>query len=108
MCDLKENLWLCLECGNPGCGRSQLGGVGGNCHALAHSDMPPHAVAVQLGSISADGSADIYCYKCNEERTDPNLATHLANWGIDITGREKTEKSLMEMQVEHNLKWEFS
>ena len=108
MCDLKENLWLCLECGNLGCGRSQFGGVGGNSHALAHSDMAPHAVAVKLGSITADGSADIYCYKCNEERTDPNLATHLANWGIDITGREKTEKSLMEMQVEHNLKWEFS
>lgn len=108
MCDLKENLWLCLECGNLGCGRSQFGGLGGNSHALAHSDMTPHAAAVKLGSITADGTADIYCYKCNEERTDPNLATHLANWGIDITGREKTEKSLMEMQVEHNLKWEFS
>lgn len=108
MCDLKENLWLCLECGSLGCGRSQFGGIGGNSHALAHSDLASHAVAVKLGSITADGSADIYCYKCNEERTDPDLATHLARWGIDITGREKTEKSLMEMQVEHNLKWEFS
>ena len=26
-CDLKENLWLCLECGNLGCGRQQYGSV---------------------------------------------------------------------------------
>lgn len=65
-------------------------------------------MAVKLGSITAEGSADVYCYKCNEERVDPDLATHLAHWGIYLAGREKTEKSLMEMQVEHNLKWEFS
>ncbi|KAJ9199987.1 hypothetical protein DTO166G4_8418 [Paecilomyces variotii] len=108
MCDLKENLWLCLECGNLGCGRSQFGGVGGNSHGLAHANSSSHAVAVKLGSITADGSADIYCYKCNEERTDPELASHLAHWGINIAEREKTEKSLMEMQIEHNMKWEFS
>lgn len=108
MCDLKENLWLCLECGNLGCGRSQFGGVGGNSHALAHSDQTSHGVAVKLGSITADGTADIYCYKCNEERTDPDLAAHLSHWGINIAEREKTEKSLMEMQIEHNMKWEFS
>ncbi|KAE8348173.1 hypothetical protein BDV28DRAFT_153138 [Aspergillus coremiiformis] len=108
MCDLKENIWLCLECGKLGCGRSQFGGIRGNSHALAHSDLTSHAVAVKLGSITADGSADIYCYKCNEERTDPNLAIHLAHWGINLAGREKTEKSLMEMQVEQNLKWDFS
>ncbi|KAL2844294.1 hypothetical protein BJY01DRAFT_215023 [Aspergillus pseudoustus] len=108
MCDLKQNLWLCLVCGNLGCGRSQFGGTGGNSHGLAHSDATSHAIAVKLGSITADGSADIYCYACNEERTDPDLATHLAHWGINLAGREKTEKSLMEMQVEQNLKWDFS
>lgn len=108
MCNLKENLWLCLECGNLGCGRSQFGGIGGNSHALAHSELTSHAVAVKLGSITADGSADIYCYRCNEERIDPDLASHLAHWGINILAREKTEKSLMEMQVEHNLKWDFA
>ncbi|KAJ6007947.1 hypothetical protein N7540_011923 [Penicillium herquei] len=107
-CDLKENLWICLECGNIGCGRSQFGGTQGNSHALAHADGSSHAVAVKLGSITAEGSADIYCYTCNEERIDPELANHLAHWGIFLAGREKTEKSLMEMQVEHNLQWEFS
>ena len=29
-CDLKANLWLCLVCGNLGCGRKQPDGSGGN------------------------------------------------------------------------------
>lgn len=107
-CELKENLWLCLQCGNHGCGRAQFGGVGGQSHGLAHADATSHPVAVKLGSITPEGTADIYCYKCNEERTDPELAMHLAHWGIDIAEREKTEKSLTEMQIEQNLRWEFS
>ena len=108
MCDLKENLWLCLECGNLGCGRAQFAGGGGNSHGLAHTDSTSHAVAVKLGSITPEGSADVYCYKCNEERIDTELAGHLSHWGIKIAEREKTEKSLMEMQVEQNLKYDFS
>ncbi len=108
MCDLKENLWLCLQCGNLGCGRQQFGGIGGNSHGLKHTELSSHAVAVKLGSITPDGTADIYCYACNEERSDPELAAHLAHWGINVAEREKTEKSLTEMQIEQNLKWEFS
>ena len=108
MCDLKENLWLCLECGNLGCGRSQFGGVGGNSHGLEHTERTSHAVAVKLGSITPEGTADIYCYACKEERTDPELGKHLAHWGINIAEREKTEKSLTEMQIEQNMRWDFS
>jgi len=107
-CDLKANLWLCLECGALGCGRAQVGGVGGNSHGLAHATETGHAVAVKLGSITPEGNADVYCYQCNEERIDTELAKHLAQWGINIADREKTEKSLMEMQVEQNLSWAFS
>lgn len=107
-CDLHENLWLCLECGNLGCGRKQMGGVDGNSHALAHSDESSHGVAVKLGSITPEGTADIYCYKCDEERLDENLGEHLAHWGIMLAERQKTEKSLTEMQIEQNLKWDFS
>ncbi|KAF2271677.1 ubiquitinyl hydrolase [Westerdykella ornata] len=107
-CDLKENLWLCLTCGNLGCGRAQFGGVGGNSHGLAHTQSTKHPVAVKLGSLTADGTADIYCYACDEERIDPELPNHLAHWGIDIKDRVKTEKSLTEMQVEQNLRWEFA
>ncbi|KAL9080977.1 MAG: hypothetical protein Q9157_000387 [Trypethelium eluteriae] len=108
MCDLKENLWLCLMCGNLGCGREQYGGVGGRSHGLAHFDQTQHPVAVKLGSLTADGTADIYCYACNEERLDTELVAHLAHWGINIADRQKTEKSLTEMQIEQNLRWEFS
>ena len=108
MCDLKENLWLCLQCGNLGCGRSQYGGVGGNSHGLKHTELSSHAVAIKLGSITPEGTADIYCYACNEERVDPELSAHLAHWGINIADRQKTEKSLTELQIEHNLKWDFS
>jgi ubiquitin carboxyl-terminal hydrolase 5/13 len=107
-CDLKENLWLCLECGNLGCGRAQFGGVGGNSHGLAHATESQHGVAVKLGSITPEGSADVYCYKCDEERLDSNLAPHLAHWGIILAEQVKTEKSLTEMQIEQNLRWEFS
>lgn len=107
-CDLKENLWLCLQCGALGCGRAQFGGVGGNSHALTHSKETGHGVAVKLGSISAQGTADVYCYTCDDERVDESLATHLANWGINIAERQKTEKSLTEMQIEQNLKWDFT
>jgi len=107
-CDLKENLWLCLQCGNLGCGRAQFGGVGGNSHGLAHADATGHPVAVKLGSITPEGNCDIYCYSCNDEKNDPEIKTHLAHWGINIAERQKTEKSLTEMQIEQNLRWEFS
>ncbi|KAI0554648.1 ubiquitin carboxyl-terminal hydrolase 14 [Xylaria curta] len=107
-CDLKENLWLCLVCGNLGCGRAQFGGVGGNSHGLAHATESNHGVAVKLGSITPEGSADVYCYQCDEERLDSDLALHLAHWGIILADQVKTEKSLTEMQIEQNLRWEFS
>ena len=108
LCELRENLWLCLECGNLGCGRAQFGGLQGNSHGLEHKNRTGHAVAVKLGSITPEGTADVYCYACDEERIDGDLGTHLAHWGIMIANRQKTEKSLMEMQVEENLRWEFS
>lgn len=108
MCDLQENLWLCLTCGNLGCGRAQFGGVGGNSHALDHYRQTGCPASVKLGSITPEGTADIYCYQCDEERKDPKLAEHLKNWGIDLAGVEKTEKSLTELQLEQNIKWDFS
>ncbi|PHH62077.1 hypothetical protein CDD81_7570 [Ophiocordyceps australis] len=107
-CDLRQNLWLCLECGRLACGRKQMGGVDGNSHALAHATQSGHGVAVKLGSITPEGTADIYCYKCDDERVDDHLDKHLAHWGIMLAQRQKTEKSLTEMQIEHNLKWDFN
>ncbi|KAI9680272.1 MAG: hypothetical protein M1822_007271 [Bathelium mastoideum] len=107
-CELRENLWLCLTCGNLACGRAQYGGIGGRGHGLEHYTETRHPIAVKLGSLTADGTADIYCYACDDEKVDTELVAHLAHWGINIADRQKTEKSLTEMQIEQNLRWEFS
>lgn len=96
-CDLQENLWACMTCGNLGCGRAQFGGVGGNGHGLKHFEATNHPVAVKLGTITQDGKADIFCYSCGEERIDENLVSHLKNFGIFLESVQKTEKSLGEM-----------
>ncbi|KAI8451676.1 hypothetical protein BY996DRAFT_4585560 [Phakopsora pachyrhizi] len=107
-CELSSNLWLCLRCGSLGCGRAQYGGIGGNGHALQHYQSTGHAVNVKLGTITAEGSADLYCYQCDDARTDEKLQFHLAHFGIEIAKQEKTEKSMTELQVEHNMKFDFS
>lgn len=106
-CELKENLWLCVQCGTLGCGRQQFGGIKGNGHAMEHAAVTGHGVAVKLGSITPEGTADVYCYTCDDERIDNDLGTHLAHWGIILADRQKTEKSLTELQVEQNMNWEF-
>ncbi|KAJ7217214.1 hypothetical protein GGX14DRAFT_602632 [Mycena pura] len=108
-CELSSNLWLCLTCGSLGCGR-QLYGVatGGNGHGLRHFQETGHPVCVKLGTITPEGDADIYCYKCDDARLDPALADHLSAFGINVKTAEKTEKSMTEMQIEHNLKYDFS
>ena len=142
-CDLKDNLWLCLTCGSLGCGRQQFGGLSGNGHGLAHYEASGHAVSVKLGTITPEGGAgaiffsplyysflpitcaDIFCYMCNDAKEDPDLARHLASFGINVQTLTKTEKSMTELvrltraasvfpaltlqqQIEQNLKYDFS
>ncbi|KAI9293374.1 ubiquitinyl hydrolase [Neoconidiobolus thromboides FSU 785] len=107
-CDLKENLWLCLTCGNLGCGRKHYDGSGGNEHGLNHFQLKGHGACVKLGTITADGTADIYCYRCDDEMIDPELSIHLKPFGIELEEQIKTEKNMMELQLEHNLKYEFN
>lgn len=108
-CDLTSNLWLCLTCGSLGCGRAQFGVTnGGNGHGLAHYHATRHPVAVKLGTITPEGNADIYCYLCDDSKLDPSLSNHLAIFGINLSAQTKTELSVTEMQIEHNLKYDFS
>lgn len=107
-CDLEENLWMCLTCGNIGCGRQQFDGSGGNGHGSKHFETHQHPLAIKLGTITADGSGDVHCYVCDEMRLDPELEKHLVTFGIDITTVEKTEQTMAELQLEQNLKYDFS
>ena len=56
-----------------------------------------HPVAVKLGTITPEGTADVFCYTCGEERLDEKLAQHLGHFGIKIDSQQKTEKTLGEL-----------
>ena len=109
-CELTENLWICLHCGTLGCGRQQFGtALKGNSHALSHFEKTDHPVAVKLGSLSADSedSCDVYCYRCNDEVKVPNLAEKLLRFGLDLKSTVKTEKSLVELNIDQNMNYDF-
>lgn len=109
-CDLAENLWVCLTCATVGCGREQFGSaLKGNSHALSHFESTGHAVAVKLGSLSSDeDSCDCYCYSCNDEVKVPQLGPTLLTIGIDLQAAVKTEKNLIELNLETNKNWQFN
>ncbi|AMD22362.1 HGR023Cp [Eremothecium sinecaudum] len=109
-CDLDNNLWLCLHCGHIGCGREQVG-IQGSSHALAHYEETSnsHPLAIKLGSLSRD-SSDVYCYACDDDVRfgDKNqLALILASYGITLDDQVAKERTLLELQVEQNMSWDF-
>lgn len=110
LCDLTLNLWVCLTCGTVSCGRSQFGSdIKGNSHALAHYDLCGHPVAAKLGSLSPEEEkCDCYCYKCNDEVKVPGLSSTLKSFGIDISTAVKSEKTLVELNLETNKNWQFN
>ncbi|KAJ1729080.1 ubiquitin C-terminal hydrolase Ubp14 [Coemansia biformis] len=107
-CDKRDNLWLCLTCGHAGCGRRQYDGSGGNNHGVEHFQQTGHLVSVKLGTITPEGTADAYCYSCDDNREDPHLAAHLHTFGIGVETQQKTEKSIAELELEQNLRFDFS
>lgn len=93
-CELSTNLWLCLTCGNIGCGRSNWDGTGGNSHGIKHFETSGHPLVVKLGTITPDGNASLYCYSCNEDVQDQSLPEHLQVLGIEVARQKKTEKTV--------------
>lgn len=98
-------------------------GSGGNNHAVEHYSAVGYPLAVKLGTITKDGKADVYSYSEDDMVEDPNLIEHLAHWGelklglkyllfhlfffflgINIANMEKTEKSMIELELELNQK----
>lgn len=106
-----QNLWLNLSTGYIGGGRKNWDGTGGSGAALAHYQETGnlYPLCVKLGTITAHG-ADIWSYAPDEDCLviDPQLPQHLAHWGINIMTLEKTDKTLSEMDVELNLKYDWS
>ncbi|XP_049543524.1 ubiquitin carboxyl-terminal hydrolase 5 isoform X2 [Anopheles darlingi] len=101
-CDLTSNLWLNLTDGSIMCGRKFFDGSGGNDHAVNHYKETSYPLAVKLGTITADGKGDVYSYSEDDMVEDPHLVKHLAHWGINVGQLEKTEKSMIELELDLN------
>ena len=104
-CDLKQNLWLCLTCGNLSCGRKE---TGGKEHAIEHYNKTKHPLVVKVGTITPDGKASLYCYACDNDVKDESLEQHLKTFGIDINTQKKTDKTITEMNLQINLNFTLS
>lgn len=100
-CNLTENLWLNLTDGNIFCGRRNFDGSGGNNHAIEHYLKTKYPLAVKLGTITPQG-ADVFSYAEDDMVEDPNLKKHLAHFGIDIEQMQKTEKTMIELEISLN------
>lgn len=106
-CSLTSNLWMCLQCGHLGCGRAQFGGIEGHSHALAHFEATGHPCSVKQGTITPEGTGDVYCYACNDAVVDPALGAHLQHLGVPVATLSKTEKSMTELQLDQNVQFDF-
>jgi ubiquitin carboxyl-terminal hydrolase 5/13 len=81
-------------------------GSGGNNHAVEHYELTKYPLAVKLGTITADG-ADVYSYDEDSMVEDTLLAHHLAHFGINRMILTKTDKTMEELEVDANLKFQF-
>jgi ubiquitin carboxyl-terminal hydrolase 5/13 len=70
--------------GHLGCGRRHWDGSGANNHAVDHGQNSGHPIVCKLGTITPEGTASIYCYKCDDDVFDSKLAEHLKVLGINI------------------------
>ncbi|KAL1233851.1 Ubiquitin carboxyl-terminal hydrolase [Trichinella pseudospiralis] len=105
-CDKTDNLWLNLTDGMIFCGRKLWDGGGGNNHSMDHYCKTGYPLSVKLGTISSNG-ADVFSYDEDDLVNDPQLEKHLKHFGIDLAAMEKTEKSMIELELDFNQKWEF-
>ncbi|CAH4028278.1 unnamed protein product [Pieris brassicae] len=103
-CDLTTNLWLNLTDGSILCGRRFFDGSGGNDHAVEHYRKTGYPLAVKLGTITIDGKGDVFSYAEDDMVEDPYLADHLKHFGINVQQLQKTEKSMVELELELNQK----
>ncbi|CAH0692006.1 unnamed protein product [Spodoptera exigua] len=101
-CDLTTNLWLNLTDGSVLCGRKFFDGSGGNDHAVEHYRETGFPLAVKLGTITADGKGDVFSYAEDDMVEDPFLADHLKHFGINVQQLQKTDKSMIELELELN------
>lgn len=99
VCHSEVNLWICLICGNIGCGRYD------GAHAFAHFKETSHAFSMDLATQRVwDYVSDAYVHRIIQSKTDGKLvelpaADHSAldppDW-TDAVPREKLENMSVE------------
>ena len=107
-CDMVGNLWLCIDCGNLGCGRKNYDGTGGNNHGISHYDKTKHPISIKVGTLCGDQNPSCYCYICDDEVNISNAREVVKKFGLDIDNMKKTEKTINEMSLEYNLNFKLS
>lgn len=108
-CPFSENLWFNLGDGSVLCGRANFIGLGNN-HALEHYKANPigdRSLVVKLGTITPT-EAEVYSYSEDDMVRDPLLAEHLAHFGIDRSKLTKTGRTMDELTLDVNSKYEFA
>jgi BRCA1-associated protein len=81
-CSSTTNLWICLICGNIGCGRY------GRAHAHAHYESTTHLYALELETQRVwDYAADIYVHRLIQNKADGKLV-ELPSSSMGVSGRE--------------------
>eukprot|EP01094_Clydonella_sp_ATCC50884_P009680 TRINITY_DN1922_c0_g1_i1.p1 TRINITY_DN1922_c0_g1~~TRINITY_DN1922_c0_g1_i1.p1 ORF type:complete len:733 (-),score=259.02 TRINITY_DN1922_c0_g1_i1:115-2280(-) len=109
-CGLKQNLWLNLSDGYIGGGRKNWDGSGGCGGALEHfrATGQRYPLCAKLGTITAEG-ADVFSYAPDEDDMvlDPHLEKHLQHFGISMREMTKVDKTMAELEIEANMKFEW-
>jgi BRCA1-associated protein len=90
-CDSREDLWICLICGNIGCGRY----VGG--HAHTHFVQTQHTFAMQLGTQRVwDYVGDNYVHRLVNNKEDGKLV-EVGGHGAMVGDDEKIDSLQLEV-----------
>lgn len=91
-CDSKEDLWICLICGNIGCGRY----VGG--HAHTHFLATQHTFSMQLGKTQRvwDYIGDYYVHRLVQNKGDGKLVEVGGGGSQGLLSEEKVDSLQLE------------
>ncbi|CAE7178771.1 zf-UBP multi-domain protein [Pyrenophora teres f. teres] len=102
VCGSTQNLWICLICGNIGCGRYD------SAHAFAHYETTSHTYAMDVATQHVwDYAGDGYVHRLIQNKTDGKLvdmpassqsfaAPGMTGYSNDTVPREKLDNMGME------------
>ncbi|KAF2116052.1 BRCA1-associated protein 2-domain-containing protein [Lophiotrema nucula] len=99
VCGSTSNLWICLICGNIGCGRYD------SAHAFAHYEATSHTYAMDVGTQRVwDYTGDAYVHRLIQNKADGKsvdmpASTHpnsMTSFASDTIPREKMDTMTME------------